>query len=95
MLWNRDKLDNFTPEWGLRQGYPVSPYFFILCMKVLGHAINEVVQVGKWKAVKASRNAPKVSHLFFADDVILFDEACVEQAKIMERVLHDFCMMIE
>lgn len=60
-------------------------------MEVLGHTIHEVVDKGKWKVVKAARAAPRVSHLMFADDLLLFSEAIMEQAKIVKGILQDFC----
>lgn len=43
------------------------------------------------ETLKASRNEPPISHLFFADDLLLFREASVHQAKCMEGVLSSFC----
>lgn len=41
--------------------------------------------------VRASRSGPEVSHIFFADDLLLFSEATVEKAGIIQSVLEDFC----
>lgn len=92
MLWNGDKLDSFTPERELRQGDSLSPYLFVLCMDTLGHTIKEAVRTGKWNAIRAARHTPTVSHLFFADDFILFGEAGVEQAMNMEGVQKELCI---
>lgn len=73
--WNGDILPAFTPSRGLRQGDPLSPYLFVLCMEVLSQRIVKEVQEQKWKAVKPCRQGPKVSHIFFVDDLLLFGEA--------------------
>ncbi|CAA7019727.1 unnamed protein product [Microthlaspi erraticum] len=40
LLWNGEKTEAFTPLRGLRQGDPISPYLFVLCMERLCHMIE-------------------------------------------------------
>ncbi|XP_019189019.1 PREDICTED: uncharacterized protein LOC109183394 [Ipomoea nil] len=76
ILWEGRKLDSFKPERGVRQGDSISPYLFVLCIERLCHIITEAVTQGRWKGIKVSRNGPSsISHLFFADDMVLFAEA--------------------
>lgn len=46
----------------------------------------------KWKPIYASRNGPKLSYLFFADDIVLFAEASTDQDNIVQQCLHNFCL---
>lgn len=71
----------------------MSPYLFVLCMEVLGYKIQKVVQQGQWKPCKLSCNSPAISHLFFADDLLLFGEATTHQMEVMAKVLGDFCTL--
>jgi len=91
ILWHGEKTEAFTPSRGVRQGDPLSPYLFVLCMERLNHLIEAAVEKGDWKPIVASRGGPSVASLFFADDLILFGEASLAQAKIIKDCLATFC----
>ena len=91
ILWNGEPMEFFHPSRGIRQGDPLSPYLYVLCMERLSHLIEREVQLGGWKPVRASRNGPSISHLAFADDLILFSEASEEQSELMMAWLDNFC----
>ncbi|CAA7037248.1 unnamed protein product [Microthlaspi erraticum] len=92
VLWNGEKTEAFKPERGLRQGYPLSPYLFVLCMERLCHLVENAIGEGKWKPISLSRGGPKLSHMCFADDLILFAEASVSQIRVIRGVLERFCL---
>lgn len=75
LLWNGELTDGITQSRGVRQGDPLSPYIFVLCLERLAHRIMKEVAAGAWKPLKASRHGPAVSYLFFADDLMLFVES--------------------
>ena len=54
LLLNGEALDLIFPSRGIRQGDPLSPYLFILCMDFLGHLIEEKCSGNLWHPVKAS-----------------------------------------
>lgn len=91
LLWNGEKTAAFTPLRGLRQGDPISPYLFVLCMERLSHMIERSVESKDWKPISLSRGGPKLSHICFADDLILFAEASVSQVQVIRKVLETFC----
>lgn len=78
IVWNGGKTKAFRPSRGVRQGDPISPYLFVLCMERLGHLIQKEVDCGLWKPIGITRLSPKVSHLFFTDDLVLLAEASLE-----------------
>ncbi|MCI39407.1 putative ribonuclease H protein, partial [Trifolium medium] len=51
------------------------------------------VDTGEWKAIRAGRNGPVISHLMFADDLLLFGEATELQINCVNRILDAFCRM--
>ncbi|KAK0586151.1 hypothetical protein LWI29_001876 [Acer saccharum] len=91
VLVNGEASDSFRPKCGIRQGDPLSPYLFVLCMEKLSHIIQLKITEGLWKPVKISRGGPAISHLFFADDLILFGQASVKQAQVMKDCIDLFC----
>lgn len=91
LLWNGEQTQPFKPLRGLRQGDPISPYLFVLCMERLCHLIEAAVEDKKWKPIKLSQGGPSLSHICFADDLILFAEPSVAQIRVIRSVLERFC----
>ncbi|KAL6199614.1 hypothetical protein ACLB2K_029398 [Fragaria x ananassa] len=91
IIVNGELSNSFSGSRGIRQGDPLSPYLFILCMEKLSHSIQNAVEMGHWKPIQSSHSGPRSSHLFFADDWILFSEASSTQATVMKGVMNLFC----
>ncbi|CAN1826458.1 Putative ribonuclease H protein At1g65750 [Linum perenne] len=60
-------------------------------MERLSHLIEEQVRLGNWRPITLSPGGPKLSHLFYADDLILLSEASSSQAGVILNCLDDFC----
>ncbi|XP_028773622.1 uncharacterized protein LOC114730681 [Neltuma alba] len=90
LLWNGDKAKNFSSSRGVRQGDPISPYLFVICMEKLAHIIQEEIEDNHWRPIRLTKTGPPITHLFFADDVLLFAEANLEQADLINQCLEKF-----
>ena len=90
VLWNGEKLESFKPTRGVRQGDPMSSYLFVMCIEQLSRMFKQLVRQGRWKPIPISSNGPMISHLMFADDMVLFAEASVEQLDLILSCLDDF-----
>ena len=83
----------FPSSKGLRQGDPLSPYLFVLGMEVLDALIRRVVVGGYLLGCSirgGRRHNLKISHLFFADDTIVFSEANKEHLTHLSWILFWF-----
>lgn len=60
-------------------------------MDKLSHLICDAVNSGGWVPFKTSRQGPTISHLLFADDLLLFGEASEKQIDCMLQCLDLFC----
>ena len=65
LLLNGSKISTILPSRGLRQGDPLSPYLFILCVDVVARLINREVARGAIKGVKLGSRAVAISKLFY------------------------------
>ena len=59
----------------MKQGDPLSPYLFVLGMKALSMLIDKAVLEGfltGFKVASGSGEEVQISHMFFADDTLVF-----------------------
>ena len=72
ILVNGEPQGMIVPTRVLRQGDPLSPYLFLFCAEGLNALLRKVVDDGYIHGFSISRSGPKFTHLFFADDCLLF-----------------------
>ncbi len=72
ILLNGQPYGNIVPFRGIRHGDPLSPYFFIVCSEALSTLLQQAERVGELSGVPISRGAIRISHLLFANDVMVF-----------------------
>lgn len=64
--------DYFKPSKGLRQGDPLSPLIFNLCMAQLSLLISDVVSKGKWVNAFYQSTKLHISNMLFVDGIVFF-----------------------
>lgn len=72
VLVNGKKTPTFSHSRGLRQGDPLSPYLFNICLENLTDKINTATLQKDWTPFWVGKKKVPVSHLLFADDLLLF-----------------------
>jgi hypothetical protein len=84
--FNGKLLSKFRPTRGLRQGDPLSPYLVLFVAESLSSLLKEQINMGSIQELKICRRSPRISHLLFADDSLLFFKANEEQSTIINGV---------
>lgn len=81
------EMGPIIPSRGLRQGDPLSSYLFILCAEGLSALLKKYERQKLIQGVTICRQAPSISHMFFADDSYLFCKANESEALRMMELL--------
>uniref|UniRef100_A0A803NSM4 Reverse transcriptase domain-containing protein n=1 Tax=Cannabis sativa TaxID=3483 RepID=A0A803NSM4_CANSA len=91
LMINGVKQGTIHPTSGLRQGDPLSPTLFILAADMLSRLLQDYTSEGRIKGIKVTRSAPAITHLMFADDVVLFGQATIKEAQAFLECLQKYC----
>ena len=68
ILLKGNEIGKITPSWGLRQGDPLSPFLFLICVQHLNLSLHDIEDSGFIYGCQVACGAPFVSHFLFTDD---------------------------
>lgn len=88
VLVNGVPFGKILPSRGIRQGDPMSPYLFLNVAEGLSSLISQAAVGNRLSRVPISARGYKLSHLFFADDSLLFCRASMEEWENLFQVLN-------
>jgi hypothetical protein len=90
ILLNGSPLGFFSPERGLRQGDPLSPFLFILGSEVFSRLLFREERKGCINGLRIARNCSPIHHLLFANDLLMFGKASVTEATCFKSCLDKY-----
>ncbi|XP_048634861.1 uncharacterized protein LOC125608425 [Brassica napus] len=74
---------------GLRQGDPLSPYLFVIALNNLSLMLNKAAQDMRFN-YHLNCSSSRLTHLCFADDLLIFMDGSLESVQAVLQVLREF-----
>lgn len=84
-------LRHFQTNSGASTKRPIVAFLFILGSKILSRLILRAKSGGLLHEVKVARNASAMSHMLFADDLLLFARANQQEATTIKNIMEQYC----
>lgn len=90
VLVNGSPSEFFSCSRGIRQGCPLYPLLFILIMDGFSRLVNNALVCGQIKGIKISKDCV-ISHIMFADDVLVGGVDSLEEWTMYKHIIQTFC----
>ncbi|XP_012828844.1 PREDICTED: uncharacterized protein LOC105950071 [Erythranthe guttata] len=81
---------HFKSSRGVRQGDPLSPLIFIITQEILTLNIKHLEEQELMKMYKVRHGSLSISHLFYADDMLLFTNESKRLVQALRNMLHKY-----
>lgn len=79
ILVNGEPKAMIYPTRGIRQGDALSPYLFLFCVEGLNGILKQATNAREIQGFLICRRRPKLTHLFFVDECLLFCKLTLEE----------------
>ncbi|KAL4385916.1 hypothetical protein GQ457_09G028800 [Hibiscus cannabinus] len=90
VLVNGSPTNPFNISHGMRQGCPLSPLLFNIIAEALSSLFRKAASLGLFSSIRIGNSSAGLSHLQFADDLIVFCGASETEIKNVVRLLRGF-----
>ena len=90
ILINGEPKGMIYPSRYIRQGDPLSLFLFLLCMEGLHGLISKAAGQGEIRGYSISRNSPRLTHLLFENDSLLFCRATTQECQKVLDILDTY-----
>ena len=90
IIINEVAYRNIIPIRGLRWGDPLSLSLFLFYAKGLSTLMHEATRNQAVTSISIGRGCLRVTHLFFADDSILFYKASLQECQALKTILQRY-----
>ena len=87
ILLNEEPKGMITLSRGLRQRDPLSPYLFLFCAEGLSALLRNAATGGDIQGFSICRNGPKLTHLLFVDDCLIFFRSTLAECNNIQELL--------
>ena len=81
VLINGEPRGFINPSQDIKQGDPLSPYLFLLCVEGLPNLLRKAKESQNLHGILSCLNGVCISHLLFANDNFIFCQATVEECQ--------------
>ena len=88
---NGSPQDFFKSSRGLRQGDPISTALFVIGAEVLSRSLNTLAEYKRFRPFKVPRGCSMVTHLAYADDVVIFTSGLKASITLVKGVVDEYC----
>lgn len=87
---NGENSSEFCSTRGVRQGDPLSPLLFIMAQQIFSQNLKKLEQRGDLHSYRLGRNIEPISHLLFADYMLVLSNGSIRSLKCLRGLLQKY-----